>query len=62
MTHFESVFRSAHGKGLAADVIQWGALANVAQYRLPHEKLSPTFPPATTCSIGAVATGIFPIF
>jgi SAM-dependent methyltransferase len=38
MTHFESVFRSAHGQGLAADVVQWGALANVAQYRLPYEK------------------------
>jgi SAM-dependent methyltransferase len=38
MTQFESVLRSAHGKGLAAGVVQWGALANVAQYRLPYEK------------------------
>lgn len=38
MTHVEAVFRSAHGKGLAADVIQCGALANVARYRLPFEK------------------------
>lgn len=35
MTPFEAVFRAAHGKGLAADVIQWVALANVEQYRLP---------------------------
>jgi|694.fasta_scaffold06027_9 cyclopropane fatty-acyl-phospholipid synthase-like methyltransferase len=38
MTYSESVFRSAHGKGIAGDVVQWGGLATVAQYRLPYER------------------------
>jgi hypothetical protein len=38
VTHFEAVFLSAHGQRRAADVVQWGALANIARCRLPFDK------------------------
>jgi len=44
----DAIYQTARSKGLAHHVLQWGSLANVAQYRVPFAKtlqhLSPTGP------------------
>jgi SAM-dependent methyltransferase len=61
-TIVEDIYRSAQRRGLTDQVVQWGALANIAQYRLPFREALGRLSPRDTVLDWGCGNGHFSYF
>jgi SAM-dependent methyltransferase len=61
-TTVEDIYRSAQRRGLTDQVVQWGALANIAKYRLPFREALDRLSPRDTVLDWGCGNGHFSYF